>query len=448
MAEEKGITDPKRKAELGAETREKKSKELSWNELRKEWDSRLTDQERQALAETHRREVLYARPVRGEGMAVDYALEHSYVREQVIPERKLLTEALKRGLGSVTVEDVKQELARRPLIRGEEAGQAVATTWKWKQADERLVGLARDGRGRYRPLGNPDRPCQRDWLNEGQQAAVRHVLGSRDFITLVRGPAGTGKTTLEEEIGDGLKEAGVPVVAVAQSTAAVDVLREEAHFGEADTVARFLTDKSMQEKARWGALLVDEASLLGTHDMLGLFDTAAELRARVILVGDTRQNRAVAAGEPLRLIEERAGLPRAEVTEIVRQTHGDYRKAAEALSDGRTADGFAELDKLGWIKELPDSERYQAIAQAYLGAIAERKRNGEHKTALAVTVTWAEAKSHHPGRPRGAAGGGEAGGGAGVRRLAAGASDRRAEEGRHPHRPRRSPEMAPARPPS
>src|ERR1700730_18594376 len=45
-----GITDPQRKAELGAETREKKSKELSWNELRKHWDSRLTDKERQALA--------------------------------------------------------------------------------------------------------------------------------------------------------------------------------------------------------------------------------------------------------------------------------------------------------------------------------------------------------------------------------------------------------------
>jgi conjugative relaxase-like TrwC/TraI family protein len=391
VAQEKGITDPKRKAELGQETREKKSKELSWDELRKEWDSRLTDQERQALAAAYRRQVPYARPVQGQAAAVDHALAHSYVREQVIPERKLLTEALKRGLGSVTVEEVKRELARRPLIRGEEAGQAVATTWEWKKADDRVVGLARGGRGRYRPLGNPDRPCQRDWLNQGQKAAVRHVLGSRDFVTLVRGPAGSGKTTLEEEIGDGLKEAGVPVVAVAQSTAAVDVLREEAHFGKADTLAGFLVDKRMQEKVRWGVVLVDEASLLGTRDMLALFDVAQELRARVVLVGDTRQNRAVSAGEPLRLIETRAGLPRAEVTEIVRQTHGDYRKAAQALSDGRTADGFAELGRLGWIKELPDSERYQAIAKAYLAATAERNRKGEPKTALVVTVTWAEA---------------------------------------------------------
>ena len=30
-------------------------------------------------------------------LAVDHAIEHSFVREAVVPERKLLTEALKRG---------------------------------------------------------------------------------------------------------------------------------------------------------------------------------------------------------------------------------------------------------------------------------------------------------------------------------------------------------------
>src|SRR5579864_4362754 len=42
VAAEKGITNPDRKAELGAETREKKASNLSWEALRKEWRSRLT----------------------------------------------------------------------------------------------------------------------------------------------------------------------------------------------------------------------------------------------------------------------------------------------------------------------------------------------------------------------------------------------------------------------
>jgi ATP-dependent exoDNAse (exonuclease V) alpha subunit len=146
----------------------------------------------------------------------------------------------------------------------------------------------------------------------------------------------------------------------------------------------------MQAAVRSGVMLVDEAGLLGTRDMGRLFDIARDGGCRVVLVGDKRQHRSVSAGEPLRLLEERAGCPVAEVTEIMRQD-GDYRRAARALSEGRTAEGFAELDRLRWIKEVPDNERYQALAAAYLAATNERKKNGEQKTALVVSPTHAEA---------------------------------------------------------
>src|SRR5206468_3067972 len=112
--------------------------------------------------------------------------------------------------------------------------------------------------------------------------------------------------------------------------------------------------------ARGGVILIDEASQLGTRDMLKIFDIAQGLSARVVLVGDRRQHRSVTAGEPLKLLEDRAGLRVAEVTEILRQ-EGDYKKAAEALSKGRTGEAFAELDKLRWIKEVPDAERYRQL---------------------------------------------------------------------------------------
>src|SRR3984957_2742633 len=113
VAQEKGITDPKRKAGLGAETREKKGESLSWEKLQREWDARLSDGERDALAAVHRREKSYARQYEGEGAAVDHATLHCYVRDAVVAERKLLTEALKRGIGTVTVEDVARERLKR-----------------------------------------------------------------------------------------------------------------------------------------------------------------------------------------------------------------------------------------------------------------------------------------------------------------------------------------------
>lgn len=255
-----------------------------------------------------------------------------------------------------------------------------------------MIEFAREGRGRFRPMGDANRPCSREWFNEGQKAAVRHVLGSRDGVMIVRGAAGVGKTTLEQEIGEALAEAGRPVVAVAQSVkASREVLRQQAGFANADTVAMLLVDEKMQECARDGVILVDEASQLGTRDMHQVFDVAQRVGARVLLVGDKRQHRSVTAGEPLKLLEERAGVRAAEVTEILRQK-GDYKKAAKALSEGRTRDAFEQLDKLGWIREVPDADRYRQLSDAYLAAVSEKKKNGEYKSALVVSPTHAEGK--------------------------------------------------------
>ena len=391
VAEERGIVDPDRKAELGAETREKKGKALSWERLQKEWEARVSDQERETLAAVHRREEAATRPEPSHERAVNYAIDHSYVREAVVAERKLLTEGLKRGLGSVTVDAVANELSGRPLIRSDVGGRGMATTKEMLALETRLVDFARQGRGRCRPLSDPARVCSREWFNEGQKAAVSHVLGSRDRVMIIRGVAGTGKTTMEQEIGETLAEAGRPVVAIAQSVkASREVLRQEAGFANAETVARFLKDQEMREAARNGVILVDEASQLGTRDMIKVFDVAASVNARVILVGDRRQHRSVTAGEPLKLLEKRAGLPVAEVTEILRQ-QGDYKKVAKALSEERTEEAFFELDKLGWIRQVDDSDRYQQLATAYLSAAAEKKKDGKPKTAIVVSPTHAEA---------------------------------------------------------
>jgi len=342
------------------------------------------------LAAVHRREHAAGKPERSEGQAVDHATQHCFVREAVVPERKLLTEALKRGLGSVTVEDAAAELRGRPLIRSDVEGRAMATTKEMLSLERRLVAFAKNSRGRCRPLGDPDRSCSRSWFNEGQKAAVRHVLGSRDRVMIIRGVAGTGKTTLEQEIGEALAVTGRPVVALAQSVkASREVLRQEAGLANADTVARFLKDEDMQASARNGVILVDEASLLGTRDMQKVFEVAETQNARVILVGDRRQHRSVTAGEPLKLLEERAGLPVAEVTEILRQ-QGDYKKVAKAMSEGRTEEAFDELDKLGWIKHQSEGDRNQLLAAAYLSAVTEKKAAGKYKSALVVSLTHAE----------------------------------------------------------
>lgn len=390
-AQEKGITDPDRKSELGRETRESKGKNLSMAQLQQEWRSRLSQDEQDWIDGIIGRESVPSVPEPGERAAVDHAIGHSFVRDAVVPERKLMTEALKRGLGAVTVNAVAKELSGRPLIRSQVDDRDMATTREMLALESKIVSFARDGRGRFRPMASPDRKLSRDWLNDEQKAAVRHVLASRDRVMLIRGVAGTGKTTLEEEIGEAIVEAGKPVVAIAQSVkASREVLREKPIFSDADTVARFLADTKLQQAASGGVILVDEASQLGTRDMHAVFTVADAVGARVLLVGDRRQHKSVTAGEPLKLLEERAGLPVAQVTDIMRQS-GDYKKVAKALSEGNTGAAFEELDKLKWIRQVPDDKRYQLLADAYLSAAREQGEDGKAKTALVVSPTHAEA---------------------------------------------------------
>jgi conjugative relaxase-like TrwC/TraI family protein len=127
VARERGITDPVSKRELGPMTKESRGKLCELDALRKEWKARLTIPERQLLASICRHKRHVALEVNGEALAVDHAIEDCFAHDAVVPERKLVTEALKRGIGSVTVENVAREVANRPLIRIEVAGRNMVT---------------------------------------------------------------------------------------------------------------------------------------------------------------------------------------------------------------------------------------------------------------------------------------------------------------------------------
>ncbi len=235
-----------------------------------------------------------------------------------------------------------------------------------------------------KPLVTPSHKFKRDWLNASQRAAVRHILESHDRVILVRGAAGVGKTSLMQEAVEAIEAGGTKVVALAPTAdASRGVLRSEG-FKDADTVARLLADKRMQQQAKGALLWIDEAGLLGAKDMGQLFALADKLDARILLTGDRRQHGSVARGAMLRLLEEEAGVRPAEVSEIQRQKDR-YKEVVRALSDGRAAEGFSRLDALGWIRAIPDEkERYRQLASDYVSALSEGK------TALVISPTHLE----------------------------------------------------------
>lgn len=386
MAREKGMTDPQAKDGLGAKTREKKQKDLTLDELRREWVARMTADELAAIEEVKGRLGMESLPEDGRVAreAALHAVGHCFERSAVVPERKLLTEAMKRAVGKASPGSITRGLAAEHLVVAERNGRRLATTRSVLEEETRMLAFARNGRGTCRPFGAPGYALQRDWLNADQRGAVRHILESNDRVVLVRGAAGTGKTTMMKEAVEGIEAGGKRVLVFAPSAdASRGVLREVEGFADADTVARLLVDQRLQARVAGQVMWIDEAGLLGSRMMGRVFDLADRLDARVILSGDRRQHGSVERGAALRLLEEEAGLVPAEIREIQRQ-RGDYREAVRALSEGRTEDGFRELDRLEWIREVGETERYQALAEDYVATVEEGK------TALVVSPTHLE----------------------------------------------------------
>ncbi|GMU39040.1 MAG: relaxase domain-containing protein [Phycisphaerae bacterium] len=389
LAKELGITDPDAKGELGAKTRERKQKDLRFDDLCALWKSWMSDEELRAMAEVRSRmgDDRIAEDDRVVEEAVRHASEHCFERASVVPERKLLTVALKQSFGSASPESVIAAVGRQGLISAERDGRRLVTTRAVLAEERRMLDFAREGRGACRQLGIGTHVFARDWLNADQRRAVEHVLTSHDRVMLIRGAAGTGKTTMMKEAVEAIESNGRRVFVFAPSAdASRFVLREKEGFAGADTVARLLRDERMQRTMQGQVLWIDEAGLLGTKSMREVFDLADRLDARVILSGDRRQHGSVERGAALRLLEEEAGLVPANIREIQRQD-GEYREAVRALSEGRTEEGFRRLDDLGWIREVPETERYKLLAADYVAAIREDKSDD---AALVVSPTHLE----------------------------------------------------------
>lgn len=386
LAGELGVTSIVAKDKLGATSRLGKRKDLTLNDCRKYWNSRLTPNEGQQIAETIRRAELGLNPKleAAANMAMSYAIGHHFERQSVVPVVTLEIAAMERSMGAGLPEDVERAARRQGLL----VCEGLATTKEVLAEEQRVIGFARAGRGSWRPLRagiEADLPGFDD-LSAQQQAAVRHVWQSPDRAVLIRGGAGTGKTAMMKVAVAGIDK---PVVVLAPSAdASRGVLRTEG-FAEADTITHFLTSAPFREKARDGVLWIDEAGLASIRQLDQAFAAARELGARVVLQGDSKQHTSVERGSPLHVLEHLAGLPAARLTDIRRQS-GRYKEAIAAIDRGDILAGHDILTDLGWIKQTGPFDPNRPLVEDYLEAVQTPRADGEMTTALVVAPTHKE----------------------------------------------------------
>jgi conjugative relaxase-like TrwC/TraI family protein len=132
---------------------------------------------------------------------------------------------------------------------------------------------------------------------EDSQAAAARAIAAYDPLVIVVGPAGTGKTHVTARAVADLHRQHRPVVGLAPSGKAADILAGEAGC-PTDTVAGFLT-RHHDRPSRWPAgttVVLDEAAMTSTPDLARLVDLVRVNRWRLVAVGDPQQLPSVARG--------------------------------------------------------------------------------------------------------------------------------------------------------
>lgn len=369
------IQDPDKKGELGWLTAPAKDTQLTLQQLKDHWHDQFSDHQSNTILSEAKDSAAGNKDI-APHHALGYAMEHVFERQSTARDTQLITEALKHAVGSFKPEALWSTFENYPWLSGtDEEGRRTVSTEAIYQAEQQMVEMAFTGRGSKEPIGNLDawqKTLGRTKLSGEQLEAVEDILISRDFVTGLIGKAGVGKTTLMKEVERGLNLAGNAVLPLAPSAeASRGVLRQEG-FKRANTVAAYLQDGQLQRQARGNVVWVDEASLLSTKDMKALLETAERFKSRVVLTGDTTQHRSVQAGDAFRILKEQGGFKPIEVSTIRRQ-QGVYKDAIEALSQGHAGKGFDLLDRIGAVKETPESMRHALLAADYAQAVHDKK---------------------------------------------------------------------------
>ena len=218
--------------------------------------------------------------------------------------------------------------------------------------------------------------ASRPTITDEQAEMVRRACLSGAGVDIVEGLAGSGKTYGLEVAHDAWTESGFTVVGASLAARAARNL-EAATGIRSSTLHRLLADLARPESGGLGprhVVVVDEAAMVGTRNLLTLVQHAHRANAKVVLIGDPCQLPEIEAGGAFVALSRRER--RTALTVNRRQVEGWERQALWHLRSGDADDALTAYiahDRLHHHDD-PDTLRERLVAD-WWSSVAETRRS-------------------------------------------------------------------------
>lgn len=358
--------------------------------------------------------------------AISYAVKSLGERQTNISETLLRNAALRHAPNSVRPKDIKNALGRaiesgfivagegvyaannsrdkegKPLVRsrsewerelekgGTDAATAKAlvsrcietgrlslvdrqyTTAKAIATERAILKMERQGRNVIHSIAQQTLKDTLDnkTLSKEQRDAVEMIVTTKNRYVGVQGYAGVGKSYLTQSAKEILEQAGLKMKVIAPYGSQVESLQADGM--DARVMAAFLRgkDKGLDQNT---VLFLDEAGVVPATQMLAVMQEVEKYGARLVLLGDTSQTKAIEAGKPFEQLLG-AGMEQAKITKIQRQkSNPELLKAVQYAAEKNTG---ASLRYVQTIHEIADAgKRHQKLAEDYTNLGLEGRLN-------------------------------------------------------------------------
>lgn len=337
--------------------------------------------------------------------APDRVLDALTEFDATFPAREARAVALERSAGT-PIDD-----ALRPLAGLRDAGEILrladgsGTTREHRAREHEIINTAeRVIAHRITPLDRDSVVAQTDRLDrelqsrggrlsDEQRQAI--MLGCSDRqLVMIEGQAGTGKSTALTGIARAHHDAGRDVVVTSTAAVAAERLARDLHHAGVDT--RHYSLAALQTAITHGTVALgpqttiihDEAALASTREQHALLAAVETSGARLITVGDPRQNPSVGAGGLWPHLE---AVTRDHRSQAVLTRNLRARDPADRRDQARFRDGHHELAVRG----------YAARARVHTGADLTRTEDAALDAAHAdtrigrTTIVLAQTSNDH-----------------------------------------------------